>query len=476
MPTTIPYDHSSLVLGNIVDTKVLDLLSEMGKKQNTIDVAQDKLTSFLMMKRSLAMTINELIDMNIDVGDVKNKLAQLDTSISKSAIDYMSVRLKAEEDIQQLRIKLTQLNIGNNFESPINFSDSQLKHLPLSSDSLKLDSQYFSFGSNLEEDGLSKIEKYIKESTSDLGGRSVELAKSATSQIKNQHQNHNLAGTLIITACCTHKLVSLYDPLVLDVDKAIAAWNTINPSSVIDTSSPEKVRQFATKGDGTSKDSMSLLSGASYGSSFIGMVHMLNSEGTTTGNVDNLVGQLQEKMKIGGWIENSSGGFGVDSSIVEDVKKTLSTQQVSSHVSVLSMGAVPSIASSQLKLGVGQVIQPDRESISKMLALGQPNANDTVNSGADEALAGKRMLAIQSAKIQSVIQGLGKIDQGANKVMDVNSLMSAFENYLQAIQGTKTCIGVPINYYLKKISGASLARLWISKYFPNKKAASPTKG
>lgn len=472
MASSIPYDHPSLVLGNLVDTQVLNLFKQISSIQSRVDAAQERMNSLIMMKRSLAMTINELTDMNVDVSDIKERLGDIDSKITKSATDYMTVRMDCEEQIQQLREQISELETSEGMESPLDFSRSQIKRLPLSAESLKLDAQYFSYGSNQEDDTIANIEKYVRESTSNLGSKSGEIAKTASSQVSQQKQNHNLAGTLIITASCTHRNVAVIDPFILDVDKAIAVWNSIysTEEDKIKTSDPNAVRSISEK-ESSDEKSMTAISGVSYGSSFVGMVHMLKTDFTGTALNDEVYTQIQEKMKMGGWLENASGGFGVDPSITDEVKKILSTQNISSHVSMIVMGAAPSIASNQLQLGVNKVIQPDPEKLRSYLTVldqSMPDSESTIETNSKESQKGNRLLYIQSETTKNIMQQLGNIDHGSNKIIDINSMMSAFENYLQSIKTKDESLGIPINFYLKKISRSQLANLWINKYYPEK--------
>lgn len=469
MPSSIPYDHPSLILGNIVDPKVLDILRNISKCQIKIDSSQDKLNSFIMMKRSIAMTINELTDMDVDITELKEKQPEINKSITQSASDYLTARITNETQIQKLREELSELEILEGLESPVDFSLSSLKSLPLSSESLKLDSQYFSFGSNRQDDTMASIEKYVRDSTSNLGSKSDEMASTVSSQINQQVQNHSIAGTLIITASCTHSNVKLFEPLVVDPDKVISVWNTVNKSDKIDTSNLKTASPSS--GNNTSNadsDDLSLLTGAGYGSSFIGMVHILNSDSSSIGPSDKMKGAMDEKLKIGGWLENAAGGFGVEDSFMNKVKEMLSTQSVSSHVSVVVMGAIPSIASNQLKLGVGKLAEVDPALIS-VIASEEKESIDTINSDAEKAKTGARILNVQNAKIQSLVKGLGKIDHGSNNVLDINSMMTAFENYLTAIKNKDNNVGVPISFNLKKISKSQIEGLWQDKYYPQVK-------
>lgn len=74
------------------------------------------------------------------------------------------------------------------------------------------------------------------------------------------------------------------------------------------------------------------------------------------------------------------------------------------------------------------------------------------------------MTAIRDSEIQSVMTGLAQLDEGKNKVLDINSLMTAFEDYSKkAAEGS---IGVPLAYYVKPITAMQLAQMWVEKYYP----------
>lgn len=472
MPANISYDHPSLVLGNIVNTKMLDLINKAGSLQGKIDLAREKMNSYVMMKRSLSMTINELTDMNVDVSDLKAKLKDLDASITTAATDYMNVRLESETGMQQFRMQLLELDAGTNAESPVDFSKTTIKHLPLASESLQLDAQYFSFGSNQEDDVIANVEKYIRESTGNLGARSDEMAKTASAQLGRQNQHHNLAGTLIITASCLHRNVSMLEPFALDVDKSVSAWNNQYADDRIDTDNPEKIKTSLDETESAGEQQyLPVLSGAAYGSGFVGMVHIVKTDSAESDVSEDMVVRLKEKLAIGGWLGNAAGSFGVDGGVMEEVKKMLSTQSISSHVSVIVMGAVPSIASSQLKSGVKRLLQPDADTISSTLKALQPSPDapsTSIDAEADLAKAGNRLLNMQAANVQSVMRGLGDIDHGSNKVFDVNSLMTAFENYLQCIRDKDGSSGVPVKFYIKHITKKQLLELWHAKYYPSK--------
>jgi len=269
-----------------------------------------------------------------------------------------------------------------------------------------------------------------------------------------------------------HRNVTLIEPLVLDLQKAVSIWNaTVGKGDPIDTndlaSGPANSKPSTSE---SPSPGLSLISGAAYGSSFVGMVHILNTD--SDGPAEEKIASLQEKLQLGGWLENLSGGFGVNESTLSEVKKTLSTQQVSSHVSLITMGAIPSISSSKIDMGVNRIMQPDPEAINAVLQATNKDADtSTIATGADDARQGNQLLSIQNTKIQTVMKGLEKIDHGSNQVMDINSLMNAFDNYIKSITDGATIVGSPVHFYIKKLVKTDLIKMWQKRHLAEKSLA-----
>lgn len=475
MPSSIPYDHPSLVLGNIVDPKILNILREVDGLQSDIDTAYDRLNALIMLKRKLSMMMNELINLKIDIGDIKEKIHDVDEGISKAALDYMNVSLTNEEAIVAKRDEINGIEIEDNLESPVDFSTSKVKYMPLSSESIKLDAQYFSYAAKQEDDVMVSIQQFIKDSTSNMGTKSADIAKEASSQISRQKESHSLAGTLIITASCTHKNVGMLEPLNIDADKAVNIWNAHfkNKADQIDTTDIEAINALYEASVTNQSKYITLLSGVSYGSSFVGMVHILNTESAQTGLSLEEINRLQQQMQIGGWLQNEAGGIGIDSTISDEVKKALSTNNVSSHVSMVVMGAVPTIVANNVALGLNQFTNNAALKTQNLLGVldqeDDEGPSSSTKNGADSAKTAKRMMSIEQNNTESIITSLGKIDHGNNKVLDINSMMIAFDNYVKDIRSGNTnnsVVGVPINFYLKKLSQNDIAKLWVDKYYP----------
>jgi hypothetical protein len=376
MPTSIPYDPS-LTLGNIVEPEALNNLVAISSLLAPVDTAQETMNSFISMRQSLDMTINELTDMNINPAELVAKREEVNKSVSKAAADYATIRVEQETKIQPLRAKMRTVN--QSLESPLDYLRTRTKTMPLAADSLKMDAQYFSFDENEQkaQNTVSDIKKFVTAAVSGsagpfsfltgggYGSASIAMGSSAVSQVNQQRQMHEIAGTLVITASCTHKDALLLAPFILDVDKAIHVWNRMFPDNKdkIIVSNPSVIQQIAAE-EGTSRElSFSILSGATFGSSFVGMVHVLRNEETLTDQkMESVARSLQTSAQAGNWFSSQSGGFGLDSTFANDIKNMLSTSNITSHVSLLTMGFIPTIKSSAVAQGVKEFadFSPDK--------------------------------------------------------------------------------------------------------------------
>jgi len=468
MPTSIPYDPS-VELANIVPPKTLQTLLDIAEVQAPVDAAQEGLNRAIMTVRSLDMTMSEMLNMGIDPSKMTDSLNQAKQNVLTAGEQLIQAKLKAWPQINKLRGQLSGLS--ESLESPVDYNRTMIKQMPLSADSLNMDAQYFSHdeekqGSN---SSLAAISSYVSSTTSFLGDKfSSQATASAQSQVSSQLEHHDVEGTLIITALCTHRQAAVLAPFILDVDKGIRVYNKLFPDNMIKTNSVASMARLAIQQETKDEKSFNIISGATYGSSFIGMVHILKASDTKASqNMESVAASLQEQMKISCWFESEQGGFGANSSFANDAKRMLSSQNISSHISLISMGGIPSIVSNEVQLGVEKFANFDPAEMMGKLAAFQNSTNgddDTVASAAAKARTGETMMAINHGQITSVMSGLQAVDDGSNKMLDINSLMTAFEDYIsKAIDGK---VGVPINYYPKPITAAQLAQMWVAKYYP----------
>jgi hypothetical protein len=477
MPSSIPYDPS-LVLGNLVHPERIKVIEQIAAAQAVIDAAEDQLNSYLAMMRSIDMTIAELNGLGIDTKTLADQKKAVGKNIQDSAIKYMKEVVDGQKKIQPQKAKIGMVH--DEYESPIDYNKTDLKKMPLSADSLKMNAQYFSHDENKQtgDTQATTISAFVAEQTDEFGDSFSAQAKvAAQKQVSSQYARHSIQGTLVISIACTHKDAVVLAPFILDVDKALRVWNQVQvdqkqTDQMIKTDDLNNLGKIAAKADTPDdyKYALKLLSGATYGSCFIGMVHVLNTTETMSNEeMSSVASSLQAQFKVGAFFADESGGFGVDSSFSNDAKNLLSTQNVSSHCTLITMGSIPSIKSNQVALGVKAFTDDDgAKSMAALAKLQNATADDfkTMDSAADSARTGGQFVALQTAKVNAVLSGLSEIDDKANKVLDINSMMDAMEDYVnKCLSGN---VGVPINYYIKSITRSQIAQMWMAKYYPEK--------
>ncbi len=471
MPSTIPYDPS-LVLGNILSQEALTNVEAIAQAQAPADAAESDMNSLITLKRSIDMTVNELTGMGIDTTDVIKESQDIGKQLAQAASKYGQAKLDAEKAIQPLRAKIVAVH--SEVESPIDYNRSKLSKMPISADSLQMNCQYFSFDQNQQSSSshAATVASFVSESLSYFGEKQSSQAQaSAQAQMNSQHSRHSIAGTLVVSISCTHKNAQIFAPFILDVDKAVNAWNTLYPDNMIKTNDPASIAKIEAQQQTKDDKSITLLSGATYGSSFVAMVHVLNTtDSSSTQRMESVAASMQETFKIGGWFASGTGGFGVSASFSDSAKNLLSTQNVTSHCTLITMGIIPSIKSNQVAMAVKSFTDFDPAKEMQSLATLQgatASENNTVSQSADAARTGQQMITLQNSKIEAALSSVSDIDDGANKIIDTNSVMTALEDYVnRCVQGGDN-VGVPINYYLKPITQSQICRSWLAKYYPN---------
>jgi len=470
MSTTIPYDPS-LALGNIVPEGLLKVLEDISTLQTPIDSALDELNSSILLKRKLQMTMQDLVNLHIPTDDVASEMKAVSEQILEAAKNYAKVSVEALPNIAKKRKEIAQ--VSESIESPIDYNKSQIKKMPLSADSMTMDAQYFSFDEEGQssESAMASLKSFVSASVSYMGDKaSAQATNSAMAQVNQQREHHDIQGTLVITANCTHKQVSLFAPFVIDVDKGIRAWNEMFPDNMIKINSPASIAKIAEQQQTKEAKFFNLLSGATYGSCFIGMVHVLKESATQSSQqMYSTAASLQAQMEVGCWFENIEGGFGVSSSFSNSAKKLLSHQNISSHISLVTMGLIPTIEANDVQLAVKQFSEFDPAAMmGKLAELQNATASEqsSISQAATSARTGGQMMSIEAAKIKSVMSAVSEHQDGANKMLDINSLMTAFTDFVQKASAGN--IGIPITYYLKPITASQLAQMWVAKYLPGK--------
>lgn len=469
MPSVIPYDPS-IALGNIVDPKKLEVLEKISELNAPVDVAENRMNELIAFKRSIDNTIQELGSMHVNTDELYDQSAEIGKQIQEAAVDYAKTKLEAKTGI--LEIKCSPL-VNSSWESPLDYNRTQIKKMPLSADSMNMNVQYFSLDQNSQsaKTQCENIQSFISSEFKFLGNDfSEQASKAAASQLNSQYSKHDISGTLVIAVSCTHKDAALLAPCVLDVDKAIRVWNSMYTDDMLKTEDPVNIMQTAAGAATPGEKSMTIVSGATYGSCFVGMVHILNSSLTMSSEqMNSIIDKIQTQCKTASWFADISGGFGLNSQFSNDIKNLLSTQNISSHCTLTTKGSIPSIKANNVQLAVKEFTKFDGETSMQQLTTLQNATNSemaSVDKSAESARTGQQMISLQNARIEGVLSGLSEIDDKANKILDINSMMNALEDYIdKALNGQ---LGMPVNYYLKPITKSQLAQMWVNKYFPNK--------
>lgn len=469
MPSTIPYDPS-IVLGNIVDTAKLDQLTRIAQMQAPIDAAENNMNTLISLKRSIDTTIKELANMNIDTHELSQKSSEINKEISDAAMAYAEAKLTGKVEIQKIQAEPI---VSKNWESPLDYNRTEIKKMPLSSDSMNMNVQYFSFDRNNQSSKTQSqsVGEFISSEFKFLGDEfSDQASKAAQSQINSQYSRHDISGTLVIAVSCTHKDAALLAPCVIDTDKAIRVWNQMFREDMLKVDDPMNIISTAANANTPNENALTIVSGATYGSSFVGMVHILNTQKTTSSEeMRSTMESIQAQLKVKSWFMDASGGFGLSDQFSQDIKNLLSTQEISSHCTLTTHGSIASIKSNQVKMAVKEFSSFDGKSAMNDLA-GLQNAvasdKDSIDNSAEKARLGQEMVTLKNAQIKGVLSGLNEIDDGNNKIIDINSMMTALDDYIEKAMNGQ--IGMPINYYLKPITKSQLAQMWVDKYFPNK--------
>ena len=312
------------------------------------------------------------------------------------------------------------------------------------------------------------------------GDFSSSVANSVSNIVIKQQQKTGYQGTLVITATCTHKMADVFAPLIIDVDKAIPIWNAYHAKEKnlqINVDDRESILNGVTNSE-SNETEMLLLSGATYGSSFVGMVHIFDLQTTTVfelsgalSNQDKEAYSAQDQVsalgQLASWFANESGNFGMDNQMANTLRNLLSIANLSSHCSLITMGIIPSIQSHNAITVVKQLDGGADKYADELAAIqgSTSSAMSTLASGAQSAKDAQSIVNISSDYMKSAVSVVGDMDKQNNSVIDTNSMMTAFDDYVK--KASDGNCGVPINFLLKPITQKQIVKAWVDKYYPD---------
>lgn len=139
-------------------------------------------------------------------------------------------------------------------------------------------------------------------------------------------------------------------------------------------------------------------------------------------------------MSIGTTISAYSGVFAEHPSIAADVKKLLSTQNITANVTLISMAVIPSMVANDVQLVVKTFSQFDPKSAMETVAtIKNATAFDhnSSNQAAEKARTRQSIVALNPSDRKAALSSLEEIQDGKNKIFDIDSMMTAVDDYLK---------------------------------------------
>jgi hypothetical protein len=254
---------------------------------------------------------------------------------------------------------------------------------------------------------------------------------------------------------------------VLDVEAAIDSFN-LQTGDKMPVEDPNGMKTIAlTNTDNDPAKTLPVLIGASYGSSFVGFVHFEQIEDTSSSqSSESNAFQAQAQADEDLFLENIEGSWGLDSQSSTSLKNLLSTSNIQSHCSLITMGLIPSIKSNQVIATVKGLQNDPAQNMQQLAALQDAtnSSNASIASSASSARKGMALSKMSSDYVKAAVDAVSDVDTSTNQVIDLNSLQVALDDYIAKASGGT--IGVPINFYLKYVAKRDIARAWMEKYYP----------
>mmetsp|Transcript_28501 Transcript_28501/g.43555 ORF Transcript_28501/g.43555 Transcript_28501/m.43555 type:complete len:481 (+) Transcript_28501:94-1536(+) len=465
--TSIPYDPT-LVLGNIVSIGRIKRLQEQALIQKPVDIANEKMRNLMRYMYKIRMIIQQMKSLKVkksELRKLKKEEEKCQKAVAKATVEYAKKFLKAQNELFMHSIMtFNQNKIGGNVESPLDFSLCQPEPYKISYDSLTFDVQYFRNEFTGEVSMAQTVSGYVAstvpptQATEGVGG-SLESQVSASMSAAMSH--HSVEGTLVIVAHCNHKQALMIDPFIMDPIKAVSAWNVSYPFDMLMTDPSSMIKAALTKVEKKQKK-IHLLSGCSLASSFVGFVHILKTE-TSAEMATSVAASIKATMEQ----ESTKGNFGLSAQAASSFKGLMSNARLENHASLICNGVIPNLKTNTMSTSV-KAMQMDPEKTMKALA--QMNAssdatNSTMDASAGNSKHGKQFLELSTNTIEGTCATVGKIQDAENKVIDMNSMFTAFSDYVE--KAAKGDCGVPTTFYIKSVRKSDVAKCYIKRFYPN---------
>mmetsp|Transcript_11588 Transcript_11588/g.17829 ORF Transcript_11588/g.17829 Transcript_11588/m.17829 type:complete len:505 (+) Transcript_11588:109-1623(+) len=477
--TSIPADPG-LVLGNIIEPERIENLKAIALAQAPLDAANDRLNNLLRNTYKIQLIFQQMVNMMVDplsLVEIQAELIALKAEAAEAAVDLAKKTIEAEKKVRDMKAK-NQTKITKQIESPLNYDACDVKQFPLSFDSLKFDVQFFQVARSADASTAhaTTVGSHVAASMngSFAAQASMQMGASATTTTMAQVNTNDVDGTIVITAYANHKETDIISPFVMDAEKAVTAWNWCNSDDRLKTGPQEMWEAALDDKGGKEGSSLQILSGVAKSSSFVGFVHILKSERTVQSSVSaSVAASVAATMYANMGQAAAMGSFGVSSEVSSTVSSMLSTANLTSNCSMQCEGVIPSIVSNTIETTV-QNMSPDPKNVMAQLGAiadassisgGNEGGGGLMGSMAGNAKTGAQFIELNNSYLKNVVSSLGEQTRLSNKVIDTNTMMTAFEDYVKKAMEGKC--GVPTAFFIKDLKKSDVAKCFIRKYYPN---------
>jgi len=476
--STIPFDPS-LTLGNLVHLEKIAQLMQLAELEKPQKLAEQKLNNLTLSNYKMKMVALEMENMGIPKEDQRGLLVEIEKlkkSMVEAAVQLVTTTIMSQTNVNAMLDEHAQTTISVTPESPMDFGLSPVRNFPLSSDTMNFDVQYFRNEGNKEgtKAHASQVSSFVngKFSSMNVGSGGLDMRSNVKETMQTQTTLHTIEGTIVIIAHCTHRASDIISPVILNYKKAVTAWNSTYPDDPLnrDATSMYHAALAPMKRVGE-ENALYLLSGCTRGSSFVGFVHILQTENTSeTQSSAALAGKMSAMISRDMALQRMTGGFGASTSLGANLKNLLSTSKIENHCSLITQGIMPNIAARDM-MTIVKTLKPDPKDIMEQLGAIQSSGVANMNAKVDLASAGEgaktgeQFMQLNSKFASSTVSQVENLNRESNKVIDTNSMMNAFTDYLNKAAEGKC--GIPINFYIKRIPKREVAACYIQRCYPN---------
>eukprot|EP00546_Thalassionema_frauenfeldii_P005800 CAMPEP_0178909506 /NCGR_PEP_ID=MMETSP0786-20121207/8560_1 /TAXON_ID=186022 /ORGANISM="Thalassionema frauenfeldii, Strain CCMP 1798" /LENGTH=213 /DNA_ID=CAMNT_0020581615 /DNA_START=290 /DNA_END=932 /DNA_ORIENTATION=+ len=168
-------------------------------------------------------------------------------------------------------------------------------------------------------------------------------------------------------------------------------------------------------------------------------------------------------------IRAMSGSYGMSKNDSKSFKQMLSTSELENQCSFSVEGVIPTIECDKITTTV-QHLKPDAKAVMGQLAA-LNGEKDASGGGGGSGMSG----AVGEAKkgnnayLENSVDAVGQYQNSQNSVININTMMNTFEDYLKKCMDASedNPVGIPTNFYLKEINKSEVAKCYIQTFYPN---------